>query len=535
MTLLAPLLAACLAASSPTAAAASEAEPARRPPVVFHGNGVLQDEVYLAFLRLPETAKADPATAASIRGQLTEFLHQIGYELAVVEVAVGNDELHVFLDEGLLGKIILRGQAGLETVEARIALDLPHKVFNRPQLERQIAHLKEQFNLSVDHWELVSSGQVEHVGPQLANLWVLDELGQFFGHRLIPPHGRYDLQITLHRDEWRRGLGIGAGLDGADGALGNLDYKGSGLLLAADRWIGRLELGTKLRSPLAGGDPYLALTRGLGEMNWRAPALALTLRPGLDLSVRYSSHQRPDLPLESYRLMRMRGLFSVHGEPRTGMDLWLGAGMERLNVFDLIPAGAAPVPPGVNPVGSTHPVFQAGADFVFDPDQIRADRRHELHLEALHYPGWGGERYGVTHWDYQKVFELGWHDLWVTSSGRFLWGQAPFVEESSVGGSYVRGVFADRFYSPRAGGLRLEGRFSLVRDIYKLAVFHDAGLFEDLDRGKGLANARFVDSFGVGLCALVADAFQLDVYYALGFAGRSQFDRGLSLSLRQAF
>ena len=104
-----------------------------------------------------------------------------------------------------------------------------------------------------------------------------------------------------------------------------------------------------------------------------------------------------------------------------------------------------------------------------------------------------------------------------------------------MGGPIVRGVFPDKIYSRQAGGLSLEYRFSLVRDIYKLALFHDAGLFEVRERASGLARARFVDSFGLGLCALIADAFQLDVYYAVGFSGGNDFSNGLAVALNQAF
>src|SRR3712207_7850568 len=57
--------------------------------------------------------------------------------------------------------------------------------------------------------------------------------------------------------------------------------------------------------------------------------------------------------------------------------------------------------------------------------------------------------YGLTSYRYQKLFEYGWHDLWLTSRGAYLWGQPPFIEEQPVGGLHVRGVFNTRFYARR--------------------------------------------------------------------------------------
>ncbi len=54
-------------------------------------------------------------------------------------------------------------------------------------------------------------------------------------------------------------------------------------------------------------------------------------------------------------------------------------------------------------------------------------------------------------------------------------------------------------------------------------------------RTTGATSVAALNSFGLGLCSLLGDAFQLDIYYALGFARGGELDRGVSVALRQAY
>jgi hypothetical protein len=537
-------------AASPAGDAPAPSPPASAPArlrLVFHGNVVLPEEVYLAILNLPPDAPATEATAAEVRDTLTHFLQRAGYELAAVGVALAGDELHVAIDEGRLGKIILPGQGAWGAFEANIDLELPHKVFNRPAVERLVQRIGSRFDVRVESFELVPSTEVEHFGPQIQTLGPVEGVVQtVFGKPLIPPHSRYDLVIVSHRNEWAHGFHVGAGLSGADGFLARGEYLGEGLLWDRDRWIARAEVGAKVRSRLITDQAAFSFTRGALELGWRGPPLewhGWKLRPSLDLGASYLSRQRPDLPLESYQRTLVQSVASLRIEPRPGLELSLGAGIERIDVFGLQPAYGLSIPGGVAPIGLTHALVQAGADIVFDPGEIRRDRRHELHLEAQLHPASARSHYEVVRWNYQKVFGYGWHDLLIGSRGAFFWGEPPFTEEMSVGGALVRGVFPDQLYTRRAASLNLEARISLVRDLYKVAIFHDLAVFQERDRVGHTTRPRFANSFGLGLTALIADAFQVGVYYSVGFtnatspaaSGGGRFSHGITVGLKEAF
>src|SRR5690349_5173828 len=93
------------------AGSAAAAEPTRRrAPVIFSGNLILNDEVYLAVLDLPPNFVPVKSGAPLVRSRVLTFLHRAGYELARVETAVDSDRVLVDIDAGRVEKIILRGQ-----------------------------------------------------------------------------------------------------------------------------------------------------------------------------------------------------------------------------------------------------------------------------------------------------------------------------------------------------------------------------------------------------------------------------------------
>jgi hypothetical protein len=522
-----------LAFSGPAAAQ----EPARpRPPLVFSGNVVLIDEIYLAALDLPPGFVADKSGAALVRSRLLSFLLRSGYELARVETAVEDGHILVDIDEGRVERVILRGQSSLRTVQVLLELSLPHNVFNRPYLERQLATLRAQSGVEVESYKLVHTSEVEHVGPQVEDLGpIVDDIGRFVGHPLIPPRADYELQILFKRREWSTGAGLVAGLSGVDGLRLGLQYRGTNLWFPKDRWSASAQAGVKIRSRISDGDAYPALTRALAELQWYTPPLRIGLRPLVSARGELISRQRPDIGLESYFATRVQLTFGLSYDLFRGATVSLGVGGEELDVFALRPVNGQTPSGGVSPSSTIQPYLSGTAQLVFDPDDIRRDRHHELEFMGRHYPGSSGKDYGITTFRYQAVSEVGWHDLWFTSRGAWLWGTVPFIEEEPVGGQHVRGVFDERFYARHVASAEVEVRFSLTRDIYKVGGFADVAVFGLIDRATGSERPRVVGSAGPSFHVLIADAFQLDLYYGIGFAGHGQAERGFTAALQQAF
>ncbi|MBN1207799.1 MAG: hypothetical protein JXB05_23240 [Myxococcaceae bacterium] len=519
------------------AGSASAEEPIpHRESFVFSGNVVLNDEVYLAILDLPPDFTIDLEGANLVRERLLSFLKRAGYELARVETAADDGRILVDIDEGRVEKIILRGQGSLKTVLVLLGLSLPHNVFNRPYLERQLSALGLERGMEVERFELVRTSKVSHLGPQVEDLGsIVDDLGRFVGHPLIPPRADYELHIIFRRREWATGAGLVAGLSGVDGLRLGLEYRGEDLWLDNDRWGAGAQLGTKIRSRISDGDAYPALTRAIAELQWLTPPLSTHLRPALSVRGELMSRQRPDVGLESYIATRVQFVAALSYQVFRGATIAIGLGAEELDVFELSRVEGSGELAGVGPSSTLRPYLNGTAQLVFDIDELRRDRHHELEVTGRHYPREAGRGYGITTYRYQQVTEIGWHDLWFMSRGAYMWGSAPFIEEQPVGGMHVRGVFDERFYARRVVSGGFEARFSLTRDVYKVGGFADVAVFGDLNRASGAEQLRLVGSVGPSFHALIADVFQLDIYYGIGLAGGGKAERGFTVALKQAF
>lgn len=515
--------------------------------LIFHGNVVLPDEIYLATIKLPEASAVNDDTARSVREQCQAFLLSAGYELARVGTAVEGDHIRVDIDEGHLQKIIYRGTSSLRTVQALIVLDLPHDVFNRPYLERQIARSKREYNIDVADWKLVKSEEPKQIIPDIESIERLAKppsypggltesaivkFGTLIGRSLIPPRAEYELHIYFRRHAWSPGLGLDASITGPDGFKLGLKYKNEGLLFATDRWITEGTLGLTIRDSLSDQHSYLALQRVAAAAGWFSPPFLGELRPALGVRGDLTSRQRPDLNLESYMVARTQAGLALNYDLFAGGNILCGFGADRYDVFHLEQVDPLAVPL-VSPGNNTHPFLETVLQLTFNPDEIRADRKHEFAANGRERLGNGD--YGVATYRYQYVIPIGWHDIWLTSHGAYVWGQAPFFEEQSVGGTHIRGVFGSRYFTRRVVSGGLEFRYSLIRDVYKVGVFADSALFSEITADRRDDHARAVAGVGPSFHILIASSFQLDIFLAFGLADHVANEHGFGATLNQAF
>jgi len=98
----------------------------------------------------------------------------------------------------------------------------------------------------------------------------------------------------------------------------------------------------------------------------------------------------------------------------------------------------------------------------------------------------------------------------------------------------LRGPFGNE-YARKYGGLQLEFRYSLLRDAFKLGIFHNLAGYGAIDRVTQNEKLTFANAVGLGLHALLIDEFQLDAWFGVGWSTKGLFDQGGALAIRQAF
>jgi hypothetical protein len=212
--------------------------------------------------------------------------------------------------------------------------------------------------------------------------------------------------------------------------------------------------------------------------------------------------------------------------------------VERRLIFDAEPqVGATPVPGPPYSYAQTRPYAEAALQLTFDPASVRRDRHHQLSLAARTYSPPHEDAKASLHLSasYQKMWLRGWNELWLEIRGLARTGAVVFPEELSIGdGGLLRGPFGGN-YTRRVAGLDLEYRYSLLRDVFKLGVFHNFVAYANLDRTTGVQKLALANSVGLGAHALIIDEFQLDAYFGVGWASGGNFGSGAALFVRQAF
>jgi hypothetical protein len=502
------------------------------PLLVFHGNAALLDDVYRSFLDLPASTRASDATARDVAIRISRFLHRAGYGLATVRARVQGEQIVVDIDEGRLDKVIFLGGGAFETLRLRLELHIQQDVFNRYELERQLRVLAKRMGLSEFAYEIVPVPGPAAPPAQADDINPIEKYS--FG--MVRPGRPYELHILVQPGVFRPGISPELEIDSAEGGGLGATYHSGRLFFEDDRWQVGGRIAGALRQRLDGTGSDFAFTRALGEAEYDAPPIAGVIRPSLRARADLSDRQRPDLGLESFKFTTLDAAAQVLFVPIPHLRASIAAGIERRLLYSVEPGPGALFSPTFR-FAQTRQYGEASLTLDFDPGMLRRDRHHLLSLAARAYaaPRPGEERTIHLAASYQKMFSLGWDELWVELRGMSRTGSVLFPEEGSIGGDVLRGPFGSE-YARRYAGLELEYRYSLVRDVFKVGFFHNLAAFGAIDRATsrddklGLANA-----VGLGAHALLIDEFQLDAYFGVGWSTHAKFDKGAALAIRQAF
>jgi hypothetical protein len=509
--------------------AGSSAAALERPLVVFHGNVLLDEVVYRSALDLPASARATSVEALEVSARIRGLLRRAGYDLASVRATVKGDQIAVEIDEGRLDKIIVLGEGLMESFRFKLELAMPAGVFNRPILERQLSVLAERYRLRRYSYELVPVEAQEGGEPPAEKV---DPVQAGLG---IRPGQPYELRIHIASSPWSRGFAPEVSLASPEGLGVGGQYREQDFYVPDDRWEVRARVAGGPRQHLDSDSSPLTLTRLFAEGRWLSPPmLTESLRPAVTVRGDLLSLQRSDLHLDSFRQATFAASLDASVfRPRAMVAL--GVGIERRFLFSLVKGiGANPLI-DKTPRAQTRPYAEAIAQVVFNPGELRTDRKHLLDVEARAYTGSTSSDHAI--WlraAYQRRFPFGWHELWWHARGTLLGGGVLFPDEESIGG-HLHGPFGASDFARKLASTGFEFRYSLLRDAIKLGFFYDQIIFGSIDRAADVESLKSAGAGGPALHLLLADEFQIDFYFALGWKPDGNIDHAPSLVLRQVF
>ena len=497
--------------------------------IQFKGNELFNKETYLAILNLNRHLRVNWRTAVYVRRKMLRFLRRAGYILARVKVLIQQGKLIVVLDEGRLEKVLFIGFNSFTAIRLKMALNMPYKIFNRPYLKRQLDILCRRFGWKNLYYKIVRLNQKNHTGLQL------EGLGRFQGTPIISQRALFELHIWRKKVDWRTGLAFNINYNHNEGLGVWLKNRDRNLFFKKDRWWISSKLGGTIRYNLDDNSTYPNLTRAFLEMGWMLPPLnGSHIRPILWLRNDLRSQQRKNKGIELYYTEILEGALNLGYDFSQGLLVSFGGGIQDKLLFGVKHSSA--VTNGITPrPWRTRPFLTMHLKWDFNPLKTRKDHVNFLEIIARRFWVEGGLQFNEVRLTYCSLIRFGWHDLIITGKGVWLWGYVAFDEQESVGGTYLRGIFNDSFYTDRVVQLSLDFRYSLIRDILKFSIFHDLVYYHNIDLEGYDKPVCFANAFGFGFNMLILDQFQFDILFSYGFNSNKDFDNGISFKLSKVF
>ncbi|MEM9115995.1 MAG: hypothetical protein AAGD10_20775 [Myxococcota bacterium] len=484
-------------------------EAAARPHLAIYGNEVLSDYTYRAVAALDDFDVATPELAGLVERRVQRYLESAGYELARVAVRVRRGGLELAVDEGRLERIVFPGQDALRALGMQFALDLPSNVFNRQAVEEQIPKLEKRFGVEITSFEVREVEVDPDQGLALNKLTRLDEFLR------LPDPSRYQLYVFATREALPKGFDFEAQFQDPDGLRAWVLYRWANTFMKDDRLELFPEVGLRLQDVFQDGEGRRFLSRAGLSVRWLSRGLGRAeLRPFVWPRVLFISRQRRDLGIRRYDFIEAEPTLGVRIPIIPQLEFRLVTGLQYRNLLGLL-ENENPLP-RANPVDEARALFEADLQLRFGLSELRIARRHHIDLSARLLSTFSERELFHGRAIYRKSFGIGYDDLRIRLDAETLFGTVVFTDEIRVG-DHLRGLFGDAFFTSRIATLRLEYAFSIVREVFKLGVFHDGSVFEGVERETGATFTRFANSFGPGAHTVIFDAFRLSLYGAIGF------------------
>ena len=512
----------------PGTGVAQAAEP--EPHVRLHGNQVFLDAVLFKQMGLDmDSAPSPHAIDAAVR-RLTAFYKNSGYTLAEVRYRKAGRTWYVFIDEGRLDRIIILGTGSLTMIKLRQAIHLPGKVFNKTQLENDLAEIKRVHDIPQLDYKVVARENAESDLFQLPDWGALNE---FLPQGLqFEPWARYDLLIRVRSSEWGTGFGYGLSYDSA-GLLLNGEYTGESLVLEKDRYRENMIVGGDRRSRIDNGSNYFAFSKGALELDYYFPPIVGSwLRPHLLSEGAVTTGQRADLPLEQYWLFREELSLNLGAEFIRHLAVEAGGGIQFNTIFNIEQVPGRPYLVDTSPF---HRWFVRGKlEYIFEEPLLRRDLRHAVWAESRYYFGSIHEM-GLVTLEYQKILLFGYDSLKLQTSGAYLWGAPAFLDELGITWGPFRSNFSSFFFLHKAAWQSIDYGLSLYHEIVAMHFYGAGAVLGRINRTENIETATGALSTGPGLSLLLYDSLLFSFYYAWGWATTGQQSSDISLSLRKVY
>jgi hypothetical protein len=483
--------------------------------VNVYGNRIISTEDLFKIGRLSKRERFSRSDIITAVKRIEGFYLSKGYDLVEISYLFLMDEWYIFVNEGRIGKIIIKGEDSLKTLVLKNVIRLREDTFNTYELKKILEQIKRDYGFKRVQYRLLPVS--EDRSPRLPVTEKLSSLLSGNDRSYIEPE--YDLMVIIKKKEWGEGFGVSLDYN-SFGLIVGTGYSDSSIILQDDRFRSSGKGGFNLRRDLDGGENRFVLTLVSFDLLYVPSILRFRyFKPDFEIEVSDKSFMRGDIPLNEYRIFSVDTSFMAGVEITDNMTLSYGLGTEWICTHDFDYVSNR----DVRLMGTrlTRSYLYMRFSYLVREIMFRSDLRDFLQLRIKHFIPSEMESYSLLQADYQKTYMFAYDYLKIYSGGKFLFQEVPFFDEFSIAYSAFKSSFSDRYYARDAFYLSFEYNLSIYRDIMHTAFFTDFIVFYYRDYPS--SDMYWLGAFdgGAGLKVLLLDVFLLRADYveALAFNG----------------
>lgn len=494
------------------------------------GNKIFSVEKLLEIGKLSNKTTISSKDMYEALNRIEKFYLSKGYELVEITYLFLMGEWYVFINEGRIGKIIIKGENTINTLVLKNVFVLRENIFNSIELKALIESVKKNYGFQRIQYRLLPVDKDKKTRFDFAERitgFVRSESEQFY----IEPS--YDLLIIVKKKEW--GDGIGGFIDyNSFGLVGGISYTDSSLITSGDRFKGVLKGGINYRTNLDDKKSNLVFTLGALDINYFPSFMKLRyFKPNIELIISDTSYMRGDIPLNEYRIFS--GDISVFAgfELKKQLILSYGFGEEYLftHDFDYVESDKAKI----DEIRLFRSYMSLTLNYLIDEPSLRTDLQNRLKTRVRYYIPADNQSHWLFSIDYNKNLIFGYDYLKFVTGLKLLTGDIPFFDEFSIAYSSFKASFSDSYYARDSFYLSFEYDLSIYKDILHLATFLDfTTIYYKSYKNERMYYLGAIDG-GAGLRILILDMFLIKLDYVEALAFNNHRDRLFLFSAGKVF
>lgn len=448
-----------------------------------------------------------------IEWKINSFYHQSGYLLARVYLIRETDsELYLFIDEGLLEKVVFYGLNSIDTLKIKYNFRLKYKIYNKFAVDRETEKLKKKYGFKKVYAILKPTRNYEDSLFQLDREFDIPIIGPSQLPSFKKYGSRFMLEIHCVRHS-RDSVGFSYGFKTSytKGLIPYLRYQYPSIFFADDKFEIGGSIGLFYGLDLNFSERPKWTFMEIYSRYYFPPTLKEYFTPRVSAKGYRSRTSRIDIGLSRYDYLMVDGVLSPGITLFRSLKIYTGYGGEKVYIFESEKEPDAAYMVDINEhVDFWNFIeFETGLDII--PWTLKMTIQKVFRISYRYYFNNNAVFHDLTI-NGSEAIELKNFDIYnLDMEYKRVWNNPPFYHEEPVDSSEFKGFMGKSYYSRNIFKISNEYRISLYRDFLFLGFFIDISCFEG--SGYDLEGVQYGVVSGVGGHIIFLDQFEANLYF----------------------